>query len=308
MWTLEPEVLLAAALLDFLIGDPRGWPHVTRGAGAVITRGERLLRRLGWDGIGGGFLLAGGAILALLLPALLLHHLLGLVWAPLAFAGEVLIVYQCLAYRDLIRHARAVAGPLLAGDLQTARAKVGWIVGRDTDQLDETEVSRAAVEAVAESTNDGVLAPLFWAVVLGPAGALIFRLANTLDSMVGHRDEQYERLGKASARLDDVLGFIPARISALALLAVCGRVPSRAMAADARRHASPNAGWPESALAHGLNLRLGGLNHYDGEPHPGPRFHPSGPPPAPTDIARACDTLTRAYALALGLACLGSGL
>jgi adenosylcobinamide-phosphate synthase len=174
----------------------------------------------------------------------------------------------------------------MAGDLEAARFQLSRIVGRDTAGLDASEVSRATLETVAESTTDGVLAPLFWAAVGGPAAALLYRTANTLDSMVGHRDARYERFGKCSALADDVLSFVPARLCALLSLLTRGPQHAVAVVREAGLHASPNAGWSEAAAAWALRVRLGGTNHYDGIPQRGPVFNPGGTAPQANDVKR----------------------
>ena len=167
----------------------------------------------------------------------------------------------------------AVFRPLAAGNLVEARRRVGAIVGRDTDRLDEAGVVRAAVESVAESTVDGVTAPLFFAAVAGPVGAMVYRAVNTLDSMFGHQDDAYRRFGWAAARIDDLANYLPARLTAplLCLAALLLRLAVRAGAArsllrDGRNHASPNSGLAEAAMAGALGVQLGGLTYYDGQP------------------------------------------
>ena len=188
----------------------------------------------------------------------------------------VFVTYQTIAARDLHRHVREVIRPLSCENLPLARQKLAMIVGRDTENLTEIEINRASIESVAESITDGILAPLFWAFVAGAPGALLYRTANTLDSMVGHRNAKYEQVGKVSARLDDVLSWIPARLTALMFWFCRPTLPLSVIAREAGSHASPNAGWGESAMAHALNVRLGGDNRYQGELVSGPVFNPGG--------------------------------
>lgn len=178
-----------------------------------------------------------------------------------------------LAGRDLWNHVQAVKYPLCQGDVNGARQAVAMIVGRDTEQLPESEVVRATIETVAESTADGVVAPLFYLVLGGPPLALAYKAVNTLDSMVGHRDERHIDFGWASARLDDVVNWIPARLTALLLIAAAGlrtgngdriRNGWRVLWRDGGKHPSPNSGKPEAAMAGVLGVRLGGTNYYDG--------------------------------------------
>ena len=179
---------------------------------------------------------------------------------------------------------------LVCSDLDAARRRLSYIVGRDTQTLDESEISRATIESVAESLVDGIVAPLFWAVIGGAPGALIYRTANTLDSMVGHRTPAYEKFGKLSARIDDLLNWVPARMCALMICLF--RIPGswRKVGREAAAHASPNAGWPEAAMAYALGVRLGGTNYYDGEPVQGPIFNGSGRAAGVSDIKMQFDS------------------
>ncbi|KAF0096078.1 MAG: adenosylcobinamide-phosphate synthase [Puniceicoccaceae bacterium 5H] len=287
MWAFDLHLVLLAILLDLVLGDPRRMPHLTRWAGACSVFWERKFRALNLDGIGGGLLFFLAVQASVLVPAWGVHLALAACADWLAAAWDVFVIYQSIAFRDLLWHVQAVIKPLRRHDLPQARQRVGWIVGRDTDHLDAGGVCRAAIEALAESCNDGVFAPLFWAVLLGPFGALGYRVTNTLDSMVGHRDARYERFGKVSARVDDLLGWVPARLTALLLWLGKRQGAWSAIATDARSHASPNAGWPEATVAHVLHIRLGGVNYYEGERHKGHIFNASGRPPALDDLEAA---------------------
>lgn len=268
------------------LGDPQTWPHIARATGTLSALLEgffvRWMGRTVFSGAVFWFGVCGTVVGAYAAVRVVLSW-----WIPAAaWMLDVAVVYQTIAARDLDRHARAVLYPLLSGDLKGARTRLSYIVGRDTAHLDAPEISRAAVEAVAESTTDGVLAPLFWAVVGGPAAALLYRVSNTLDSIVGHRDERYELFGKWSARADDLLNYVPARVCAIFSLLTRGLRRIGPVVREARLHASPNAGWSESAAAHALDLRLGGVNSYQGAPHPGPVFNAGGRSPAPRDVLR----------------------
>ncbi len=168
-----------------------------------------------------------------------------------------------LAQRSLFDHVRAVAEPLSGGDLDGARIAVGRIVGRDVERLDESGVASAAVESLAESFNDGVVAPMFWFVVGGLPGLFVYKAVNTADSLIGHREPRWRSFGWASARFDDLLNLVPARLAGV-LIALVGQGGWRIMLRDAGKHASPNAGWPEAAIAGALGVRLGGPAWYDG--------------------------------------------
>lgn len=303
MWRIEALQLLAALGADWLLGDPRALPHLARGAGWLCRIGERVVGALLGRGIGAGAVFWLGVCGVALGGYAAVWAVCAWLGAPWAWLLEVAVVYQAVAARDLARHAEAVLAPLERGDLAEARFRLSWIVGRDTEGLDVPEISRAAIESVAESISDGIVAPLFWAALLGAPGALLYRVSNTLDSMVGHRTEQYEKFGKVSARIDDVLNWVPARLVALCFWVVRPSIPMARMRAEAGRHASPNAGWPEAAMAAVLGVRLGGVNRYDGVPIPGPEFNPAGRPATPWDLAASVRWMWRVTILsAVGLA------
>lgn len=292
---------LAAFAVDAALGDPAWLTHPVVLMGRAIRRLEFWLPRSR----------AGGVALALLLPALAYGCTSGLIWLagrlhPWLGAGlAVWLFATCLAARSLAEHALAVWRPLLAGDLAEARRKLSWIVGRDTHRLDEGEIARGAVETVAESTCDGVIAPLFWGLIGGAPLAMAYKAVNTLDSMVGHKDERYIHFGWASARLDDLANLAPARLSAL-LIALVGLSPRALSTAlrEARRHPSPNSGWPEAAMAGLLGVQLGGLNYYDGEPELRAYMGQPLRPLAGADIPRSVRVMYLAAALATGLGAL----
>jgi adenosylcobinamide-phosphate synthase len=269
-------IIAAAFVLDLLIGDPVYRLHPVRCIGYVVRFLERQLRRLHLSGI------IGGGLLVLLSLAATLSFSLGLsgvarrvgVWAVCLW--HIYLTTSCIALRDLLHHARPVVDALRASDLARARSAVQRIVGRDAASLDAICVARAAVETVAENLVDSLLAPLFWYVVgalvlrdvapaTGALAALVgYRTINTLDAMVGYRSERYVTFGRAAARLDDVLNFIPARLSIFILplgATLCGWDGLGALKVawrDRNKHVSPNAGHPESCLAGALHIRLGG--------------------------------------------------
>ena len=198
--------------------------------------------------------------------------------------------------------AAGVALPLAAGDLAAARRRLPALVGRDPTALDGPEIARAVVESLADNTVDAVVAPCLWAVAAGAPGALAYRAVNTLDAMVGHRSERYRNFGWASARLDDLAGWVPARLTAALVAAVRpgrARAVWRTVRADAPSHPSPNAGVAEAAWAAALGVRLGGTNRYGGRVEVRPRLG-AGPPPSAADIARAA-ALSRDVTVALGV-------
>lgn len=262
----RPEQLLIALIGEAAVGYPAalfaaiGHPVTWMGAGIGMLD-------WGWNRGGPARRRAAGVAAMLLLIAVAA----GAGWAIEMIAGGgwgvaavILIATTGLAQRSLDDHVRAVARPLLAGDLSAARRAVGRIVGRDTDALDERGVALAATESLAESLCDGVVAPAFWFLIAGLPGLLVCKTINTADSMIGHRDDRYRWFGWAAARLDDGVNWVPARLSGV-LVAVAGGGGVAVMLRDARRHASPNGGWPEAAMAGALHRRLGGPVRYDGE-------------------------------------------
>jgi adenosylcobinamide-phosphate synthase len=265
-------IVPAAVLLDWLLGDPRWLPHPVVLIGRLIAFLERWLRRLvPSERLAGVLLLVltVGATVAcgwgLLTLAAWLHPVAGL-------AVAVLLGWTCLAARSLHRESGLVAVALGRGDLPSARQALSYIVGRDTARLEEPEVWRGAVETVAENTSDGVIAPLFCLMLGGPVLALAYKAVNTLDSMVGYRNDRYLRFGWASARFDDLLNLVPARLTGLLMvlaaplagLSLTGAW--RTMVRDGRNHSSPNSGIPEAAAAGALGVQLGGANVYFGKP------------------------------------------
>lgn len=288
-------VLLPGVVLDWLLGDPHWMPHPVRWMGRAITWLEGVLRRV-FPGTPAGERLAG-ALLALLIPAafgggswLLLEGLRGL--SPcLAWPVEVWFTYQLLAARALQKESMAVC----PGDLVGAREAVSRIVGRDTQRLDEAGVVKAAVETVAENTSDGVTAPLLFLALGGLPLGMVYKAVNTMDSMVGYRNERYRWFGTAAARLDDVLNWIPARLSGLmmclaaALLPGCsGRRALRVFFRDRRKHSSPNSAHTEAACAGALGVQLAGDAWYFGKKVSKPTIGDGLRPVERADVARAC--------------------
>ena len=273
---------IAAVVLDASCGDPRWLPHPVRLMGRMIIWYERGIRRLVSRRIAE---VAAGVVLAVGLPAFwyaATFWLLELSMAAHEIIGkltEVLLAYTALAARDLSDHAVVVGRALDAQSLDEARGAVAHIVGRDTAGLSEPEIVRATVETIAESAADGVIAPLFYLLLGGPPLALAYKAVNTLDSMVGHLDEPYRYFGWASARLDDLANWIPARVTACLVIAAVGlrfrsvarmRYAWTVFRRDAGKHPSPNSGQAEAAMAGGLQIQLGGVNYYGGTPMPRP--------------------------------------
>jgi adenosylcobinamide-phosphate synthase len=301
--------IMAAVALDLLIGDPPWLPHPVRGIGLLAQRLEGPMRRLVPNERAAG---TGTVLLVVAIPALAVWALMrsaALLHPVATDAVAVLAIYTSLAARDLARHSLAVFKALASGDLPLARTRVAQIVGRDTAQLDESGVTRAAVECVAESTVDGVTAPLFFAILGGPIGAMAYRAVNTLDSTFGYKTERYLKFGWAAARLDDVANYLPARLTAPLVgvaAALLGRHPVQAwlvLRRDGRKHESPNAGLTEAAVAGALGVQLGGLNYYEGEPLAKPTLGDPNVPliPAHIQTANALMLLTLCLFLAIGL-------
>ncbi|MDE3840690.1 cobalamin biosynthesis protein CobD [Bacillus methanolicus] len=261
--------VILAFFLDLIIGDPPGWPHPVRWMGALIAFLDKKLNK-------GNHRLAKGVVMlfAVLLIVMgvtgisvfavyQLHPLAGIVW-------EGVLISTAIAQKSLREAALAVYEPLQNGNIAEARVKLSYIVGRDTDHLPEREIVRGTVETVAENTSDGVTAPLFWGMLGGAVFALAYRAVNTCDSMVGYLNQKYERFGFASAKLDDLLNWLPSRLTAIAmLLSMKPKKVSRKKAVsivlrDAKKHPSPNSGWGEAAFAAIFGIQLGGTNYYNG--------------------------------------------
>ena len=294
-----------AYLLDVTLGDPPGWPHPVRWLGRLIAFLEAPLRRTFTDPRLAGLVLtgvcliaAGGTAWGAVWLAWHLHPLLGTL-------ATVLLIYWAISIKDLADHARAVQQPLSQGNLAGARQALAKIVGRETSQLSEAGVIRATVETIAENTVDGVLSPLFYAAVGGPPLVWAFKAVSTLDSMVGYKSEPYRQFGWAGARLDDLLNWLPARLSggfftlAAWLMGLDWRQTWAIFRRDGRRHASPNAGWPEAAISGALGVRLGGPNVYHGEVVNKPWLGDGWREPETADILAAIRLLYIVSALAV---------
>lgn len=294
---LTTLAILVGCALDLMLGDPRRVPHPVVGMGRTISWLEPRLRAAFPDTPAG--CRSAGRVLACALPLATLCLsggavlLAGLASPWLAFALQCLMSWQCLAACELRRQTMAVRAPLLAGDLPAARAAVSMVVGRETAALDEAGVTRAAVETVAENASDGVVAPLLYLAVGGGPLALAYKAVNTMDSMVGYRNERYLDFGRAAARLDDAANWLPSRLAALLSVAAAplaglsARGAWRVWRRDRRRHASPNAGQIEAAFAGALGLALNGDATYFGRVVHKPVLGDATRAIEPDDIARA---------------------
>ncbi|HSR36449.1 MAG TPA: adenosylcobinamide-phosphate synthase CbiB, partial [Desulfurivibrionaceae bacterium] len=259
---LEYQILVALAL-DLLLGDPQWLPHPVRGIGWLTARFETISRALlparaaGIATVLLTIMATGFAAWALLAGANAFHPALGA-------AVSILLLYTSFAVRDLLRHGQQVAQALAANDLPLARQRVAWLVSRDTGLLDAQGITRATVESLAENLVDGITAPLCFAFLGGPIGVLCYKAASTMDSMFGYKNERYREFGWAAARLDDLLNFVPARLTGLLIPVAAGftgldwRSSWRIFRRDRLNHASPNSGHSEAAVAGALGVQLGG--------------------------------------------------
>ncbi len=269
MSSLSATTLITASIIDYIIGDPWGWPHPVRLMGWVIALGKNMILRYIRTATGqkiAGTLLAilmiGGSGLGswgLVYLAFQLNYWLGLML-------QCILLASCFAGKSLRDAAIAVLLPLEAGDLSQARTTLSSYVGRDTDNLDRTEVLRAVLETVAENATDGVIAPLFYAAIGGLPLAIAYKTASTLDSMIGYRESPYTYLGWFSAKLEDILTWLPCRYTVLSIAILSGHPYKiwQICCRDAPKDPSPNSGWSECAFAAALGVQLGGISTYKG--------------------------------------------
>lgn len=264
--------ILAAILLDVLAGDPPWLPHPVKLIGRFASSLEIPLRQIFANARTAG---AMAVLIVLIVTVLVTYAVIfsaGLLHPLVADIVSIVLLYTTFAARDLSRHSVNVYRELKIGNIEEARGKVSLLVGRDTDMLDEEGIVRATVESIAENTVDGVTAPLFFAFLAGPAGAMLYKAINTLDSTFGYKNEQYLEFGWTSAKLDDLANYIPARLTAViipvaaVILKLSALDSLRILFRDGNKHPSPNSGLPEAAVAGALNVQLGGLNYYFGEP------------------------------------------
>lgn len=258
-----------AYFLDLWIGDPPDWPHPVKWMGKAILRLEHQLNKEGFRKGKGILMLSILVITVFILTCCIiwlsysLHTIVGIL-------VEAIVIMTTISQKSLKLAALEVFQPLVKNDMETARVKLSYIVGRDTEHLNESEIVRGTVETVAENTSDGITAPLFWALIGGAPLAIVYRCVNTCDSMVGYKNKRYIDFGWASAKLDDALNWVPSRITGF-ILYFCKRPEYftyqegfRILLEDAKKHPSPNSGWGEAAVAANLGIQLGGLNTYKG--------------------------------------------
>jgi len=267
-------ILPAAVILDLLMGDPKFYTHPVVLIGKLIKILEKKLNKSSnhraMQRIKGVILVITVLLVTIVITYLVifisntLNYYLGVII-------KILILYTTLAIKGLSKAALEIFNQLSEGDLKEARQSLNLIVGRDTDDMKENDIIRGTIETVAENTSDGIIAPLFYFFLAGPIGAVLYKAINTMDSMLGYRNEKYEYFGWASARLDDLANYIPARLTAILIVFssfIYRKDYKRAFKTvirDAKKHVSPNAGYPESALAGALRIQLGGINYYFGK-------------------------------------------
>ena len=267
---------IAALVIDTIYGDPRSDWHPVVLIGKLISFYENKLYPEPKTSNGNMFLRGMVTVLLVLLTVGLITGLL--VW--LSVKGGILfyaamgavILYFTITPRALCRDGMEIYHLLKAGDIVAARKRLSWIVGRDTENLDESDIARGTVETIAENTTDGIISPLFWFLLFGPVGAMVYRAGNTMDSMLGYKNDRYLYFGRFAARLDDVLNYIPARITFLlfvasaAILKLDWKNAKKTGLRDAPKHPSPNGGYAEATVAGAMHVRLGGYNYYEGKP------------------------------------------
>lgn len=267
---------IAALVIDTIYGDPRSDWHPVVLIGKLISFYENKLYPEPKTSNGSMFLRGMVTVLLVLLTVGIITGLL--VW--LSVKGGILfyaamgavILYFTITPRALCRDGMEIYHLLKAGDIVAARKRLSWIVGRDTENLDESDIARGTVETIAENTTDGIISPLFWFLLFGPVGAMVYRAGNTMDSMLGYKNDRYLYFGRFAARLDDVLNYIPARITFLlfvasaAILKLDWKNAKKIGLRNAPKHPSPNGGYAEATVAGAMHVRLGGYNYYEGKP------------------------------------------
>lgn len=304
-------IIAAAWLLDYLIGDPRWLPHPIVGMGKAIYFCEPFFRKITRSLVVNGLFFSLFLIGAAWALAYGLVQATALIHPFVSDITQAVLLFFCFSSKSLEKAAMAVFDALAENDIQKARQRIAMIVGRQTDQLDETAIARAGIETVGENFVDGFLSPLFFALIGGAPLAIAYKMINTLDSMVGYKNDAYLLFGRASARIDDAANFIPARLS-VAVISLSCLFFSRHAAKRAwntavrqgRMHKSPNAGFPEAAFAGALRTRLGGPNVYHGTVVEKPFLGGQFADPQKEKIKQACDLMTASSFTAVVLSCM----
>lgn len=290
-------ILPAAVALDLVLGDPKMLPHPIRWMGSAIISSEPLFRNIPVRLTLSGAFFSISLIAAAWTLTFTLLNVAGFIHPLLSAGVEILLVYYCISIRSLDDSAEEVYLALKEDNLENAKAKVSLIVGRDVENLGKEGIAKAAVETVGENLVDGVISPLFFAALGGAPLAMAYKMVNTLDSMVGYKNETYRHFGKAAAKIDDIANYIPARLSipvistAARILTGKGSVAYKTAVNEGAHHTSPNAGYPEAAFAGALGVKLGGPGYYQGrlvsKPYIGIRFDTL----KPKHINQACDLM-----------------
>ncbi len=268
--------IIIVIILDYILGDPPNWPHPIRYIGLSISKYEKIIRKSGVNLKIGGFVLVFLSLVTALISSTIILKVANLIHPILEAIIIIYLLYTCIAAKCLDIEAKKVHNAVYVRDIQRSRKQLSYLVGRDTSQLSFEEVIRGVVETVAENTVDGVLAPLFYMMIGFYFGypvhfAISYKVINTLDSMVGYIQEPYKEIGYASAKLDDIVNYIPARIGSLLMILSGGllgynmKQGFRILVRDRKNHKSPNCGYPEAAVAGLLGIQLGGTNTYFGE-------------------------------------------
>lgn len=259
-------ILIAGFVLDLCLGDPKWLPHLIVGYGNLIGKGEQLLNRGNYRFVKGMFLTVLLVGLSVVVPWFFIAYLRSESWLMDEILVSTIAVFYCLANKTLVKEGKAVIHELSQHGIEAGRKRLSWIVGRDTSELNEQQVKKATFETMSENLSDGVIAPLFWFACLGVPGIMAYKMINTFDSMIGYKNERYEQFGKFAAILDDVVNYVPARITAVLILIVKGKLNGiRFVFTHGKKHSSPNAGYPEAALAFVLECQFGGPNLYGGK-------------------------------------------
>lgn len=309
LWQLTLVSVLCGFLIDCAIGDPAWLPHPVVLIGKLISLCEKVLRRIFPKTDRGAFW--AGLVMAILVPLLSAGVSFGILFglyklSPWAyFAMSAIMCWQCFAARCLAKEANKVVKALETGGLEAGRKQIAMLVGRDTETLSEAQVLKATVETVAENASDGVIAPMLYMVLFGAVGGFFYKAVNTMDSMVGYKNDRYLYFGRAAAKLDDAMNFVPSRMSALAMIAVSpllkldGRNAFRIWKRDRRRHASPNSAQTESVAAGALHVELAGPASYFGKIVLKPTLGDNDRPIERKDAARANQLMYGASVLLL---------
>ena len=306
-------VLPAAFLLDLILGDPLFLPHPIRWMGKAIELLEPSFRKISKNLSVSGTLFALFLISSAFAITFIIVVIAGKLHPVLGIVIEIILIYWCISVRSLKQSAMEVGRSLIDNRIDEAKAKVSLIVGRDVEKLTGNGIVKATIETVAENLVDGVISPLFFAVIGGAPLAIAYKMVNTLDSMVGYKNEKYIHFGKAAARIDDISNFIPARLS-VPIISLAAQILSRkglnafkTAVLEGKNHSSPNAGFPEASFAGAMGIKLGGPNYYHGrfvhKPYIGKLFGKADI----THIKKACDLMMMSSVIWLAILCVITG-